>query len=925
MVPRATYRIQFRKEFGFDDAARLAPYLAELGISHVYASPYLKARAGSSHGYDIIDHLSLNPELGGQAAFERMVNAFKIHGLKQIVDCVPNHMGVGGADNPQWLDLLEWGRNSKCADWFDVDWDSHSDYLRGKLLVPFLGEQYGAVLSAGNLRLQFDKPNGEFAVWAYEQHKLPIFPAHYSIVLSNCTRDLDQLADEFSAISDEPLEAWRRAAELKKELFEFVSRSAECQAQVQSAVALFEGKRGEAETWTRLDQLIRKQHWRPAYFRVAADDINYRRFFNISELAGIRTELPTIFEQTHRLLFQLIEQGIVDGLRIDHIDGLLDPKNYLQRLRANSKKNFYLVVEKILAQHEALRTDWPIDGTTGYEFASQVMQLLVHPAAEQKFDDCYRQFTGESKSFAEVVYEAKNRIMDNELASEVFTLARETARVARQNSATSDFTENLFHRAIQEIIACFPVYRTYVDSHEAVETDRRYVRWAVAQASRNCPELDASVFEFLKKLLTGDLVRERHSGFSRPSVVRLAMRLQQLSGPVMAKAFEDTALFRFNRLAALNEVGSSPDQFGSSVAAFHKENLHRATLWPRTMLTTSTHDTKRGEDARARLAALSLVPEEWAANVNAWSRILRARNGDVEGKAPPSRNDEYLFFQNLVATWPAEWTELQTLDAEELRSYGARLKRAMVKSMREARIDTNWIAPNTEYEKSVTEFVSDALDPERSEAFFASFLPFEKRVAELGVRNSLAQVVLKLTSPGVPDFYQGSEFWDLSMSDPDNRREVDYEARKNALREWSKARKNDQRRTLEVFWQSRHNGHIKLAITHSLLEFRKNRSELLEKGTYESLLVKDADGVPNEAVCAFKRRLAGDEIVVVVSTDARLTRIDFEEQEITIADEASCEWQDVFTRRAFSTDDGAINVAEIFDIATFSVLVKLTK
>jgi (1->4)-alpha-D-glucan 1-alpha-D-glucosylmutase len=311
--------------------------------------------------------------------------------------------------------------------------------------------------------------------------------------------------------------------------------------------------------------------------------------------------------------------------------------------------------------------------------------------------------------------------------------------------------------------------------------------------------------------------------------------------------------------------------------------------------------------------------------VNAWSRILRARNGDVEGKAPPSRNDEYLFFQNLVATWPVEWTELQTLDAEELRSYGARLKRAMVKSMREARIDTNWIAPNTEYEKSVTEFVSDALDPERSEAFFASFLPFEKRVAELGVRNSLAQVVLKLTSPGVPDFYQGSEFWDLSMSDPDNRREVDYEARKNALREWSKARKNDQRRTLEVFWQSRHNGHIKLAVTHSLLEFRRNRSELLEKGTYESLLVKDADGVPNEAVCAFKRRLAGDEIVVVVSTDARLTRIDFEEQEITIADEASCEWQDVFTRRAFSTDDGAINVAEIFDIATFSVLVKLTR
>jgi (1->4)-alpha-D-glucan 1-alpha-D-glucosylmutase len=922
MVPRATYRIQFNKNFRFEDAADLAPYLSELGISHVYASPYLKARPSSTHGYDITDHNSLNPELGDEAAFFRMIGAFEAHGLKHILDYVPNHMGVGGSDNPLWLDLLEWGRDSVYADWFDVDWESHAEYLSGKVLVPFLADQYGAELAAGKLRLKFDESAGEFAVWAYDAHKLPISPRCYPRILGNEDPELEKIADEFSVLPEHNPQASRRATEIKQQLAQLVRERADVRSALDTSMERFHGSSNDPDTWVGLDELIQQQHWRPAHFRVAADDVNYRRFFNISDLAGIRMELPEVFEYTHRLVLDLLRKGLVDGLRIDHIDGLFDPKAYLRRLRESAGSSSYLLVEKILARHETLRTEWPVDGTTGYEFASQLTELLTNVDAEAAFSETYRTFTGETKSMAEIVHQGKTGIMENEMASRLLTLATRAARVARQNPASADFTQNLFYRALKEIIACFPVYRTYVDDTETAETDRRYIRWAISHGRKNEPQLDASVFVFVERLLTCDLVRASQSGYSRHSIVELAMQAQQYSGPVMAKGYEDTALFRYNRLAALNEVGGSPEQFGSSVAAFHKENLHRAHHWPRTLLATSTHDTKHSEDTRARLAALSLLPEEWSARVAGWSKILRARRGDVEFTAPPSRNDEYLLFQNLVATWPAELTGSSSLQQSAVNVYAERLIKGTVKSVREARVHSNWTSPNEAYENAIAEFIRDTLNLERSEAFFASFLPFQERVAMLGVRNSLVQTVLKLTSPGVPDFYQGCELWDLSLVDPDNRRPVDYSLRRRLLEEIkgkSQSRKCEMIRDLLQHWQD---GSIKLFVTSVLLAYRKSNSELFEKGAYQPLM---PDGFAADKVCVFRRQAGSAELLTVVSADARLDAAALQDTKLPTHESiASAEWRDLFTGRLVRLQNGYLPLREVFSELPVAVFVPLT-
>jgi (1->4)-alpha-D-glucan 1-alpha-D-glucosylmutase len=570
-IPRATYRLQFHKGFGFSDAAALAPYLARLGISHVYASPYLKARPGSTHGYDIVDHGQLNPELGDAAAFDAMAAAFRANGLGQILDFVPNHMGVGGADNPWWLDVLEWGPASEYAGWFDIDWDPDRRYLHEKLLVPFLGDQYGAVLEAGQLVLRFDPQAGDFAIWAYDTHKLPICPLHYARVLGDDHPELERLGDAFSNLPEWRPRIAQRARDLQAELGALARQRNDVRHAIDAAVDRLNGEPGRLATWRCLEALIEDQNWRAAHFRVAADDINYRRFFNINELAGIRVELPELFDHAHRLAFELLRDGVVDGLRIDHVDGLLDPKGYLVRLRDEAPRPFYLVVEKILARHEALREDWPVEGTTGYEFANLVLGLLVDPAGEDGFTRAYVEFTGAHSPFDAIVHDCKIRIMLNEMASELNVLARDAARVARQNPRTADFTRNLLQRALKEVIACFPVYRTYVDgAAEPTEADRRDIDWALAHARRNETDLDPSVFDFLHRLLTADLVAQPRSGFSRQGVVRFAMRVQQYSGPVMAKGLEDTAFYRYNRFVALNEVGGNPDAFGVSLAAFHR-------------------------------------------------------------------------------------------------------------------------------------------------------------------------------------------------------------------------------------------------------------------------------------------------------------------------------------------------------------------
>jgi (1->4)-alpha-D-glucan 1-alpha-D-glucosylmutase len=907
-APRATYRLQFSKSFGFEEAAKVADYLASLGVSHVYASPFLKARAGSPHGYDIVDHNELHPELGTQTDFDSMRRAFQRCELGMILDYVPNHMGVGGADNPQWLDVLEWGKASPYAEWFDIDWDPESPYLRDKVLVPFLGEQYGAALQQGHLQLRFDAQEGSFSVWAYETHKLPISPLDYTEIVGD-SPVLERIGDEFAAICDAITEMPRRAAGLKSKLALAYSMEEKVRRALDEAVARYEGVEGDLGSWSTLDRLIQRQRWRPAYFRVAADDINYRRFFNINDLAGMRMELPDLFEHAHKLVGQWLTDSTLDGLRIDHIDGLFDPKQYLERLRRITARPFYLVVEKILAQHESLREDWPVEGTTGYEFASQVTELLVNPAGEAGFSNFYEQFAGNSVAFDETVRQCKLRIMDNELDSELHALGRDAVRVAHQSPLTSDFTQNILQRAMRQIVACFPVYRTYVSDDGPTKTDRRYMDWAIDLAARNEPELDPSVFQFLRRLLTTELVAHPQSGYSRHTVLRMAKKFQQFTGPVMAKGYEDTAFFTWNRFLALNEVGSDPSQFGTGVAAFHKANAARAKRWPATMVSTSTHDTKRGEDVRARLAVLSEMASEWEQQVNAWSRLLRSRRADLDASAPPSRNDEYFFYQLLVGSWPVELTGGARCETA-LHEYIQRLQAVMQKSIREARTHSNWISSNTDYEGAVAGFIRDALDPSRSEAFLSAFLAFQERVARCGVQNSVAQLVLKLTSPGIPDIYQGSELWDLSLGDPDSRRPVDYASRTEQLASVRAAVEADRAGAMRSYFANWRDGSIKTATIALLLDARKAKPELFSSGSYEPLI---SAGPYADRICAFVRR-SGDTTMLVA---ARLFPATEQEpaawQETRVPSALGAEGaRDLLTNRPLSIAGDAYRASELF-------------
>lgn len=919
--PRATYRVQFGRHCDFARAAALVPYLARLGVSHLYASPYLRARAGSTHGYDIVEHRALNPELGVEAAFRDFARALHAHGLGQILDFVPNHMGVGGADNPAWLDVLEWGEDSPFAGWFDIDWDPDRRYLTGKVLVPFLGDQYGAVLEAGELRLRFDAAEGSFAVWAYGTHKLPVCPLDYGRILGDAHPVLEQLGDAFAGLAGWRALAYRRAGELKAELARETAGSPEVGAAIEAAVARLNGTPGEPESWRGLHALIQGQHWRVAHFRVAADDINYRRFFNINELAGLRMELPELFEHAHALVLALIADGTLDGLRIDHVDGLLDPRSYLERLRERAARPIYLVVEKILAHHEALREDWPVDGTTGYEFANLVLGLLVDPAGEEALSRLYAEFTGMTQPFPEVVRDCKLRIMEHEMASELTVLARDAGRIARQNPRTADFTRNVLQRALKATIACFPVYRTYVDGGAPSEADRRDLDWAIAQARRLDPDLDPSVFDMLHRMLTTDLVAAPRSGYSRHDVVRFAMRVQQYSGPVMAKGLEDTAFYRYNRFVALNEVGGHPDTFGVAPHAFHRANLQRARRWPQAMLATSTHDTKRGEDTRARLAVLSELPEEWARQVQAWSRILRARRGDVEGTDPPDRNDEYLFYQLLVGSWPPELGGESVPDAAALADYAGRIEGAMLKSLREAKLRTTWAAPDTAYEDAVLGFVRQALDPEHAATFLGAFLPFQQRIARLGVHNSLVQTALKLTVPGVPDLYQGTELWDFSLVDPDNRRPVDFALCERLLDEVTAALARDREAALRAMLETWQDGRIKLALIATVLQFRAEHPALFAGGSYEPLVTEGEDA---ECVCAYLRRL--DTASLLVAVQRFPARCETRPVRASIAagqadSDISGTWRDLLSGRSVTVADGVLTAAELFTTLPVALLV----
>ena len=792
-APRATYRLQMTKDFTFRQAAGLAPYLQRLGISHAYLSPILKARKGSTHGYDTVDHTMINPELGTRGDFDDMAATFRSHGIGIALDIVPNHMGVGGDENPYWLDVLERGPLSPYADWFDINWSPSEPTLKNKILVPFLGASLNESLEKGTVELRHDEAAHSFAVWAEDTHKLPLRPDTYAMVNNG--------------------------------------------GPPQAAVDRLNSPEGRADLMAIMDA----QHWKLARFSAGADDINYRRFFIVSDLAGIRIERPEVFEHVHRLVFELVEQGLVQGLRVDHVDGLYDPKAYALALRQKAPRPIYLVVEKILAPNEMLQPEWGVDGTTGYEFAGAATRLLVDPAGDAKLTDAYEQYTRQSQTLAHIEYEAKCDIIDFEMAAELDDLADRLRAIAVQHAATADLTRNTLRNVLREVVASMPVYRTYVDETGASDSDRRFVGVAMGKARRTLHGLDPSAFDFVEAVMRGQPVPATSTAAS-DLILGTALRIQQYTGPVMAKGLEDTALYRYNRLIALSDVGEKPDRLSGSIAAFHDFNVARHQNMPLGMLTTSSHDSKRGEDARARIAALSGRPEQWIAAVAEWSGLLEAA-----GAPEIEPNDRYYFLQLLVGSWPLQFAESGDLPSGQLQAFQNRLDAAMRKSVRESRVRTNWNAPDTDYEAAIAKYVATALRAEG--AFLEAFRRFDRDIGPEGAQNSIIETVLKLTVPGVPDIYQGAELWEQSMVDPDNRRPVDFDARVQALGPEASFGE------LVTHWRD---GRLKQRVIAELLACRADNPELFAQGTYEPVVA------PNDAVCAFVRRSKSATLLVAV-------------------------------------------------------------
>ncbi len=909
--PASTYRLQLTASFRFEDAAGVVPYLHALGVTDVYLSPILAAAPGSTHGYDVVDHGRLSPELGGEAGYEMLCRALAERGMGQLVDFVPNHMGVG-PNNPLWIDVLENGPISTCAPFFDIEWRPVKTELENKVLVPVLGEQYGVALELGELRLVRD--GGAFLL-LYHDHRFPISPRSVPQVLrhrlpllqeelgpehpdvweleSICTA-LEKLAPRHETDPAKAVERAREKEVAKRRLAALCEKSPRIRDFADENVALFNGRPGDPRSFDLLDRLLDRQAYRLAHWRVAGEEINYRRFFDVNSLAAIRMEDPRVFDEAHRLVLRLLGQGKVTGLRIDHPDGLYDPTRYFQRLQASylverarpkiareggetasallerlcqeieggriPARSLYVVAEKILMNGEKMPSSWAVDGTSGYEFIGAASGLFVDPANARAFDALYARFTGLRQPWRQIAYERKRLIMFSSMASEMNMLAHRLSLISETNRRTRDFTLNELTRALVTVVALFPIYRTYVSPRgEVDERDRQYIESTVARARRASPMTDPSIYDFLRDVL---LLRypEGLSEAERAEWREFALKLQQVTGPVTAKALEDTALYVFNRLVALNEVGSDPRQFGTSPADFHAMNRHRLEAWPGSLSATSTHDTKRSEDVRARIAALSEITGEWRGHLTRLARLSRRHRSRVDGDPAPDRNEEIFIYQTLVGTLPDG--EVGP-GAPGWDAYVRRMLAYAEKALREAKVHTSWTSMNAEYEAAVRRFVEATLG---SRPFLDVLVPLARRVAHAGRISSLAQVALKCAAPGVCDIYQGCELWDLSLVDPDNRRPVDFglrarmlEGLERRLAEGPAARAALAREVTTP--DGLLDGRAKLLLLREGLRLRRAQPRLFREGSYEPL---EAQGLHSAHVVAFARRLDGRTLLCAV-------------------------------------------------------------
>jgi (1->4)-alpha-D-glucan 1-alpha-D-glucosylmutase len=870
-VPRSTYRLQFNRRFGFKDATEIIPYLQKLGISDIYSSPFFRSRPDSDHGYDVSNHNELNPAIGSREDLDTMVAALNERGMGQIVDFVPNHMGIIDPQNEWWMDVLENGPSSRFAQFFDIDWDPLKEALRNKVLLPVLGDQYGRVLERGDFHIRFEE--GAFFLIYYDW-VFPLNPRTYHYLLRIALEKLVQYSDEDMYLDLESIltaleylpprtdtddEKIRERAREKEVIKRRISRLCRECPQVEEAIELairqIEGHVGNPHSFDMLDQLLDAQAYRLGYWKVAAEEINYRRFFDVNDLAAIRVENPVVFATIHKFLFELLATRKVTGLRIDHIDGLRDPKLYLTSLQhryselvdgdlAEPGLGLYLIVEKILAEDEKLRGDWPVCGTTGYDFTSEITQLLVDSRQGEKFSKIYREFIERHVHFESLIYEKKKLVMDVSLASDIESLGHMLSDVSERDRLHRDFTLDSLRTVVRESIACFPVYRTYITDESGVsEADRQVVLRAVRAAKRRNASVDTSIFDFLRDILLLEKLDSCDSE-TRRLRVEFVMKFQQCTGPMMAKGLEDTAFYIFNRLSALNEVGGNPQQFGLSLERFHEKNRARLAERPRTLLASTTHDTKRSEDTRARITVLSEIPDEWQKWIYEWRSLNSACKTVIEGDPAPSANEEYLYYQTLFGTWPFSTEEIN-------EEYVQRIQRYMLKAIKEAKVNSSWIQPNEDWEEAVKKFIASTLSPKHE--FRSRFNPAAERIAWHGMLNSLTQIILKFTVPGVPDIYQGTELWDFSLVDPDNRRPVDFTLRQKLFEEVQ----NDNADTLFKTWQD---GRIKMSITSRLLHLRQIAPALFETGGYYSFY---ATGEFADCCIAFSREMGSQMILVI--------------------------------------------------------------
>jgi (1->4)-alpha-D-glucan 1-alpha-D-glucosylmutase len=907
-IPVATYRLQMNKDFTFCQARDLVAYLHALGISHAYASPYFKARAESTHGYDIANHNELNPSIGSEEEYQAWVAELHARGMGQVLDIVPNHMGIGEATNTWWLDVLENGPSSPYASFFDIDWAPIKDELENSVLLPILGDQYGRILENQELKLSY--ADGAFTI-AYWETQLPVAPRTYAQILEPLLVEVQEVlvADDdrvlelqsiITAISHLPprtetdperlAERNREREIIKRRLHALVEESDIVREALGRVVEVINGVAGDPRSFDRLDELIRAQVYRLAYWRVAAEEINYRRFFDINDLAAIRMERPEVFEETHRLILRLLTEGAINALRIDHPDGLWDPAGYFAQLQkaylleqcrlaflrdnpdaeeewpqlkavlgehidelarddqqASRLRVLPVFVEKILSRTEQLPTSWLVEGTSGYDFLNSVNGLFVDSANEKAFTDLYAAFIREKINFSDLVYAQKKLVMRVSLASEINVLAHMLDRISERSRYFRDFTLNSLKDAIREVIACFSVYRTYITEceDEISRQDRAAIDGAISRAKKRNPATDPSIFDFIRGVLLLEYPAVGNES-DQQDQLEWVMKFQQCTGPIMAKGLEDTAFYIYNRLISLNEVGGEPQHFGNSVAAFHRQNAERRRRWPHTMLASSTHDTKRSEDVRARINVLSEIPREWRSRLTRWSRLNRRRKPTVDGQPVPDRNEEYLLYQTLVGSWP-----LETMDEQAHAQYVDRIVAYMLKALREAKVNTSWLSPNVAYDEAVETFVRAILVRSSDNEFLTDLSEWSRDIAETGMVNSLSQTLLKLTSPGLPDIYQGNEVWDFSLVDPDNRRPVDYAFRARLLRcIQDRVQAGEGTSLVRDLVENRVDGGIKLYLTERVLAYRQANHELFAHGDYVPL---DVNGNKADHACAFAR------------------------------------------------------------------------